>query len=181
MKVSLPINSTDKTKISQSLKSGQVQVASGQQQATDNTPVIKDQSVASGRVAGSKEQEVGHLGQPEAKIEAVAKPEVAISKEAKEAGIEIRPESPEIPPDLKKFGVKPSGPSQPVIHPGSDQTGRSVPAVSLPISDDQVLVGLHASVTSSFRWLAEWCLRRLRQAHLILKRIHGRVRRIRTD
>lgn len=87
---------------------------------------------------------------------------------------EVRPyitprhETIELPPDLKSLGVQ-------------STTTTNFPAyqnVKLPISDDKVLVGLNAPISSSFRWLATLALYILRMAHLSLKRVHGHVVRV---
>lgn len=79
-----------------------------------------------------------------------------------------RPENVELPPDLKKFGLKASGTTQ----------FPSYQNIKLPLSDDKVVIGLHAPISSSLRWLATLALYLLRQAHLTLKVIHGRVIRV---
>jgi len=43
------------------------------------------------------------------------------------------------------------------------------PTVTLPLTDDQVQLGLHQQVWASIRWLAEWCVRQI-------KMLGGRVR-----
>ena len=70
----------------------------------------------------------------------------------------------EIPPDLRKMGVA----APPVASSVSDV---AVKSVKLPLTDDQIEEGLHTQILSSFRWLAEWCLRQLRKAHIHLKKI----------
>ncbi len=50
--------------------------------------------------------------------------------------------------------------------------------IALPLTDDQIIQGLQQNVTNSWRWLAQWCLRKLKQLHLILKSIHGQIVRI---
>lgn len=82
--------------------------------------------------------------------------------------VQVRSETIELPPDLKKMGLKPA-------------TATSFPSyqsVTLPISDDQVYTGLQAPISSSFRWLAEICLFLLKRAHLTLVSIHGNVVRV---
>lgn len=41
--------------------------------------------------------------------------------------------------------------------------------VTLPLTEEQVVMGLHEQVWSSLRWLAEWCVRQI-------KLLHGRVK-----
>lgn len=82
--------------------------------------------------------------------------------------VSSRHETIELPPDLKSLGVQ-------------STTTTNFPAyqnVKLPISDDKVLVGLNAPISSSFRWLATLALYILRMAHLSLKKVHGHVVRV---
>ncbi|MDP4011966.1 MAG: hypothetical protein Q8P72_07150 [Candidatus Roizmanbacteria bacterium] len=74
----------------------------------------------------------------------------------------------EIHPDLKKAGL------QSVDHASLDSKHK----VQLPISDEKVIEGLHKPVTSSLRWLAEVAMFMLKQAHLTLKQVHGKVIRV---
>lgn len=91
--------------------------------------------------------------------------EIKVSKEV-EPHVKVVKDTVEIPPDLKKAGVS-KPPSQTSV---SDATSTSQ---KLPMSDDQIGEGLHASITSSARWLAEWCLKQLRAVHVHLKKVHG--------
>lgn len=74
----------------------------------------------------------------------------------------------ELPPDLKKLGLQ----SVPSTQFPSYQN------IKLPISDEKIVVGLKAPVTSSLRWLATLAVYLLKVAHLQLKVIHGRVVRV---
>ena len=64
------------------------------------------------------------------------------------------------------MGVKPAGQNIPV---------QTVPAVVLPLSDEQIAIGLHKGITDSLRWLSEWCVRRLKQMHIAVIRVHGKL------
>lgn len=79
-----------------------------------------------------------------------------------------RAESIDLPPDLKHFGLQPATTTQ----------FPSYQNIKLPISDDKIIVGLHAPITSSLRWLATFAVYLLQQAHLGLKAIHGKVIRV---
>lgn len=82
--------------------------------------------------------------------------------------VTVRKETIELPPDLKKMGLKPA-------------TATSFPSyqsVALPLTDDKVYVGLQEPINSSFRWFAELCLFLLKRAHLTLINIHGKVIRV---
>lgn len=83
-----------------------------------------------------------------------------IPKELKEHVVKTKEEI-EIPPDLKKMGVS----TPPASAKVSDVvTG----AVKLPLTDDEIEQGVHMKVMNSFRWLAEWCLKQLKKAHIQL-------------
>jgi len=75
----------------------------------------------------------------------------------------------ELPPDLVKLGVQ------------SSNNINNFPAyqnVKLPISDEKIVVGLHAPISSSLRWLATFAIYLLARAHLGLKVIKGHVIRV---
>ena len=50
--------------------------------------------------------------------------------------------------------------------------------INLPISDDKVIQGQHAPITSSLRWLALLASYVLWKAHIVLKVVHGKVVRV---
>ncbi len=82
--------------------------------------------------------------------------------------VQKRAETIKLPPDLKKMGIQASSTSQ--------TTGYQ--SVKIPLSDDKVVVGMKAPITSSLRWLATFALYILHQAHLSLKIVHGHAVRI---
>lgn len=102
-------------------------------------------------------------------------PEVEIPKELEMVGVTKIREAIELPLDVKKLGVAPVGPSAPLT------TTTILPQIVLPISDQNVLVGLHAKVTNALRWLAVWCFRKLKKAHIALKVIHGKIIRVKVQ
>lgn len=115
----------------------------------------------------NKEQETGRVD-----AEAPVRPtvvETEISREVSSSGVKVQPTSIPIPPQVGKLGVRPAGQNIPA----------TTPTVPLPLSDDQIALGLKQGVWSSWRWLAQWCLRRLQQLHMGLKRIHGSLIRVR--
>lgn len=92
--------------------------------------------------------------------------EIFLPQEVKRAGVTIKSESIDLPAALAQSGVKAVG--SPVHEtPGS--------SITLPLSEEQVANGLHQSISSSFRWLAEWCKRQMIEAHKTLKTIHAGV------
>jgi hypothetical protein len=95
--------------------------------------------------------------------------ETEVSPEVVASGVKVQPTTIPIPSAVSAMGVRPAGQNIPPADP----------AVSLPLSDDQIAQGLKQSVWSSWRWLAQWCIRRLKQVHMGLKSIHGRLTRVR--
>lgn len=73
-----------------------------------------------------------------------------------------------LPPELEKIGVEvvDHSPAEDVLH--------------TPMSDEKVIEGLHQPITSGWRWIAEFTKFLLRQAHITLKVIHGKVMRVAT-
>ncbi len=105
---------------------------------------------------------------------AVVSHEATLTPEVENAGVEVIKDTIELPPDVKKLGVTPTGSSAPVV------TTTTLPQIVLPISDQQVEAGLHAQILSSLRWLAVWCIKQLKKAHIALRNIHGKIIRVKT-
>lgn len=82
--------------------------------------------------------------------------------------VNVRKETAEVPPDLKKIGVQASTPQHFIGYQ----------KVQLPISDDEILKGQKKPVTDSLRWLAEFCVYLLKRAHIQLKIAHGKAQRV---
>lgn len=134
------------------------------QSNTPASPPAGLKSVVSPPAAGvSKETEPLPAGEAPQLEEIVA--EVELEPEVEAAGVEKKSERVTLPPDVKKMGVTPVGPSQKVVATST--------SVKLPLTDDQVTTGLHAQIISSIRWLAEWCVRQLKKAHFHLRVIAG--------
>ncbi len=125
-----------------------------------------DQSIPSGTVAlggaagiGSKELEPGAGGLEQATLKDVSGKEIELPKEVAAAGVKTQPTTVTIPRAVSQMGVTP--------------VGQAVPAqattVALPLTDDQIARGLTQSITSSWRWLSEWCIRKLKQLHSKLR------------
>lgn len=125
---------------------------------SDNTQVT---STVSGL---HKEQEP--LGREDSGVIEDTITDVEVSPELEKIGLVKRAETIDLPPDVTQMGVKAVGPAQPVSYTG---------AVQLPLTDDQIVVGLHAQILTSLRWLAEWCIRKLKYAHIHLKKVRGNV------
>lgn len=114
-----------------------------------------------------KEREPGGLG-IEPAVKDVSGQEIALPKEVAAAGVKVHPTSVTLPQPVSQMGVTPTGQTSPP----------PTITVVLPLTDDQIVQGLTQSITSSLRWLAEWCVRRLKQIHLELKAIHGKIMRV---
>lgn len=117
---------------------------------------------------GSKEKE-GNVVAPEIPLDAVGK-EVEMPKEVASAGVRVQPTTIPLPQKVQQMGVIPSGANVPPP---------TLPNVTLPLSDDQIAQGLRLSIASSWRWLAEWCIRQLKRLHMGLQYVHGRILRVR--
>lgn len=115
-----------------------------------------------------------NIGQPK-ESEPIAAERFEI-KEPQETGVEeeVRPfvspraETIELPPDLKKLGLQAV----------SNTKFPNLKNIKLPLSDEKIIVGQKAPITSSIRWLSTFALYILAQAHLGLKVVHGRVIRV---
>lgn len=82
--------------------------------------------------------------------------------------VQMTKNEPTLSPELKKAGLN-------VVESSSlDPKHR----VTLPISDDKILEGLDKPLNTSWRWLAEFARFFLVQAHITLKKIHGKVVRV---
>ncbi len=91
-----------------------------------------------------------------------------LPKEVASAGVTIHPTTIPIPQPAASLGVTP-GPAN-IPMPSA--------TVTLPLTDDQIAQGLSKSILTSWRWLAEWCLRRLKQVHIGLQYVKGRLVRV---
>lgn len=88
--------------------------------------------------------------------------EESLSREVSQSGVSLHPTTVQISKTIQQLGVKTVG-QTPVVS--------TTPTVSLPLSDDQIAQGLHQSITSSWRWLATWCERRLKEIHTIVRSV----------
>jgi hypothetical protein len=79
--------------------------------------------------------------------------DIDLPKEVVAVGVQQTPSVVSIPPVLQTHGVQAAGQN---VTLGNGST------VILPITDAEVKVGLKKSITDSWRWLAEWCIRKLK-------------------
>lgn len=101
-------------------------------------------------------------------IEIQEKVEHRVEDELKDH-IQTRLETIKIPTDLIKF----LGPQ-----PTTQTNFSTYQNIKLPIPDEKILIGLHAPITSSLRWLAAFAQYVLAHAHLTLKKVHGKIMRV---
>jgi hypothetical protein len=85
--------------------------------------------------------------------------DIELPKEVINAGVSMHPTVVNIPPQISSVGVSPAGQNVTV---GSGTT------VTLPLTNDQINEGLKKDVTNSWRWLAEWCIRKIKHIHRII-------------
>lgn len=135
------------------------------QQSTNNQQQTTSSSLATG-FGLDKERRIYEKQEAQA-LEEVRK-ELELAPEVKEAGVEVQKEEIELPPPLPKMGVAQTGAELPL----------APPAVNLPLTDDKIVSGLGASIWASLAWLAQWCLRQLKKAHIKLKKIQGKIIRV---
>lgn len=94
--------------------------------------------------------------------------EMPLPSEVAKAGVKVKPTTVVLPKPVQQMGVNAVG----------DTVTPPPAAAPLPLTDDQIAQGLHTGLSSSLRWLAEWCVRRLKQVHQSLKSLHGKVMRV---
>lgn len=111
---------------------------------------------------------------PEAPVIVELGKDADLPHEVQRAGVTMQSDSVTLPKVVQNMGVTAVGSSAPPV---------SAPAVTvvLPLTDDQIAQGLHQSLVSSWRWLAEWCERQLKQAHILLTSAHGKIIRTKTE
>jgi hypothetical protein len=81
--------------------------------------------------------------------------DIDLPKEVASAGVTVQPTTVTIPSDVSQMGVTPV----------AQVTKGATTRVAMPLTDDQIAQGLKQSVSLSWRWLAEWCVKRLKQIH----------------
>lgn len=89
------------------------------------------------------------------------------------APVEVVSNRVDVPPDIARIGVTNAPQDQTIVQ----TTQGALP--TLPLTDDQIGQGLSQKPKSSFRWLAEWCLRQLRKLHFTIQKVQGHFIRVR--
>jgi hypothetical protein len=87
-----------------------------------------------------------------------ASPEIQLPKEVSSAGVTVHPTTVKLPQNVVQAGLTPVAKGTNAVPTGQ--------GVTLPLSDEQIVQGLHKGVKTSWRWFAEWCVRRMKQMHL---------------
>jgi hypothetical protein len=95
--------------------------------------------------------------------------EMELRPEVAAAGVKVQPTTVLMPTVVMQSGVTAVGQVNPTQPPAT---------IVLPISDDVIAEGLKQGVDSSWRWLAEWCVRKLKAIHQSIQVIHGHVTRV---
>lgn len=113
--------------------------------------VIQPDATATGSI--SKETEGGIFPISETPPLVETGKDIELPKEVVSAGVSVQPTVIPIPPHLTSAGVAAAGQNVTV---GTGNT------VVLPLTDDQIAQGLKQGITKSWRWLAEWCRRKLK-------------------
>jgi len=111
------------------------------------TPVIP----MSGGLGIGKESEV--LSSADQPIREISQ-ELELPKEVVSAGVKTQPTVVNLPQPVTQMGVKQTGVNTGL---GSGAT------VVLPLTQPEITLGLQENILQSWRWLAVWCIRRLKQ------------------
>jgi len=146
--------------------------SAGNNQISTNNPVIPASPAGrQSQTTGGINKEVGNasVGQEVPLSNEVGREADVLPKEVASAGVTMHPTTIPVPPPIAKMGVQPAGANIPMPT-----------AAALPITDDQIAQGLGKGIRESFRWLAEWCVRRLKQVHIGLQSIRGKLVRVQT-
>lgn len=142
------------------------------QSMLDSDNLVSQAKTGTASGAGSaKEKEGIAIASSETALRDISGQEIDLPKEVSAAGVKVQSTVVPLPPTMSQMGVKPAGVN---VSLGTGAT------VSLPLSDDQIVQGLHQDITTSWRWMAEWCVRKLKQLHLVFKYIHGKLVRVKS-
>jgi len=117
----------------------------------NTSPGVPPTPVSVSGPAGGKEME--SMPSSDLPIREIQK-EIDLPKEVVSAGVSAKPTVIPIPAPVQRMGVQPAGNNVPM---GNGNT------VSLPLTQQQISQGLQKSMVDSWRWLAVWCIRRLKQ------------------
>ncbi len=116
--------------------------------------------------AWGKEREVIGFQSPDLPIRDTHGAEFELPREIEAVGVKVQPTIVPVPSAVAQLGITAVGANSP---PATGQ------AVVLPLTDEQIAQALHKDIKSSARWLAEWCIKRLKELHIVVKEVHGRL------
>ncbi len=145
----------------------------------DNLPATNPSSQSPGApavpVTGSLNKESAPIPSLAPEIPPVTEigKETELPTEVTRAGVTVHSDTIVLPKPVQQLGVTPVGPFAP--------PSVSEPEIKLPLSDEQIAEGLNQSLQSSWRWLSEWCKRRLLEVHMTIKSVHGKIVRSKVD
>ena len=150
--------------MSDSMDPKSAQKPSGDNGNTDQTNVPSSSSNAqiSYSGIGGKESEAGvGLGSFEIPELTEIGKDIELPPEVEKAGVKVTPTQVSVPKVLQKAGVAAAGTIQPA---------KQTSVQTVPLTDDQIAAGLKLGIKSSWRWLAEWCVRKLKQLKRAVKK-----------
>jgi len=113
---------------------------------------------------GGKEGEIMPAPSSEMPLKGIGQ-EISLPKEVVSAGVTVTPQTVPLPPQLTQAGVQAVGMNVPV-------PSHSASAIHLPLTDEQIATALQESIKQSVRWLAEWCVRKIKIVHAKVVRKH---------
>ena len=114
-------------------------------QADPTQPQVQVQPVAS---VGSVNKETAPVAAPNSEFIKPSEAEPQVNKELKEAGVEVRSDSPNLTPEHKELGIDHAGPSVPV-------STVSASSIQYPMSEEEIKEQLKTGQDDSYKkWLA---------------------------
>lgn len=143
-------------------------IPSGNPPIGGSIPTPIDQSHIGYSSSVHKEAEPGISVSEVSALKESGKDREEIPSEIASVGVKIHPTTIAVPSSLQQLGVQASGAN----------IGMPAQVITLPLTDDQIARGLTQSISSSYHWLAQWCIRRLKQMHVGFKKIHGSMTRV---
>jgi hypothetical protein len=136
------------------------------------TPIYSSNSQPQGSIGVAKEAEpVVETIHPEVSSLSEIGQEIELTPDVSASGVSVHPTVIQIPKPVQAQGVKPVGQNVPL---GTGAT------ITLPLTDDQIVVGLKQSPMSSWRFLALWCKRQLQQIGRAIRIIGGKAVEVET-
>lgn len=91
--------------------------------------------------------------------------DIQLPKEIESAGVKVTPQTIPLPPQIAQAGVQAVGANVPVPN-------QPTHSIHLPLTDEQIARALQENIRQSIRWLAEWCVRKIKIVHANVVRKH---------